>query len=155
MTATLLEDAVRRTVLMLVVTVLVAAGLTGCSGPKPPTGGSDVAPPVADPTTSTRLAPGLYDIEGGRVQALGTLEFRDLEGGFWVVVGGTQAEGDFGKTVAVIANGDALKQQLDALKGQSVSVLGTRAEGASIRMAGPEIVAETVEAVTDTPGPAE
>jgi len=107
------------------------------------------------PAAGMRLAPGLYDLADGTVQAIGTLERSDLEGGFWAVVGGTEAEGDVGKVVAVIANGDALAEQLTALEGRTVDVLGTRVEGASIRMAGPEIEATSVTEIDDTPGPAE
>ena len=58
--------------------------------------------------------------------------------GSGVVTGGTQATGDRGATVAVIANGDAFRSQLEPLKGQQVRVIGTRSDGVSIRMAGPE-----------------
>ena len=57
--------------------------------------------------------------------------------------------------MAVIANGDEFEQQLESLKGQQVRVIGTRFDGVSIRMAGPEIVAEKVEAVTPTADPAQ
>jgi hypothetical protein len=103
-----------------------------------------------------KLAPGLYDLEDGTVQAVGTVEYRDLDGGFWAVIDGTEAEGDVGKVVAVLANGDEYAQQLRGLEGLSVIIDGTRLEGASTRMAGPEITATSVVAASDTPpGPAE
>ena len=104
---------------------------------------------------STKMAPGLYDLEDGTVQAVGTVEYRDLEGGFWAVIGGTEAEGDVGKVVAVVANGDDYAQQLKELQGLSVIVFGTRLDGASTRMAGPEITATSVVATSDAAGPAE
>ena len=63
------------------------------------------------PAAGTKMAPGLYDLEDGTVVAVGTVEYRDLEGGFWAVIGGTQAEGDAGTVVAVIANGDEYAEQ--------------------------------------------
>ena len=90
------------------------------------------------------------------MQAIGTAEYRDLEGGFWAIIGGTEAEGDVGKVVAVIANGEDYAQQLKGLEGLSVIVTGTRLDGPSTRMAGPEIRATTVIAASDAPpGPAE
>jgi len=115
-----------------------------------PSGSPSQAPPAG-----TRLAPGLYDLADGTVQAVGTAEYRDLEGGFWAVVGGTEATGDVGTVVAVLANGDEFAGQLEQLRGLPVIVEGTRLEGASIRMAGPEIEATRVVATGDAAGPAD
>jgi hypothetical protein len=81
--------------------------------------------------------------------------WQDLEGGFWAVSGGTEAEGNVGETVAVIANGAEFEDELKPLEGKQVLVTGTRLEGASIRMAGPEIEMTAVEEMSDTPGAAE
>jgi hypothetical protein len=84
------------------------------------------------------------------------VEYRDLKGGFWAVVGGTAAEGDVGKVVAIIANGAEYAQQLKDLEGLAVIVNGTMREGPSTRMAGPEIAATKIVAASDAPpGPAE
>jgi len=146
---------------LLVVAVLMATlpvALAGCGA-----GASDTPPaptasstPAGAPAGGTKMAPGLYDLEDGTVQAVGTVEYRHLEGGFWAVVGGTEAEGDVGKIVAVIANGDAYARQFTENEGLSFIVTGTRLEGASTHMAGPEIEATKVVATSDTPpGPAE
>jgi hypothetical protein len=100
------------------------------------------------------MAPGLYDLEDGSVVAVGTVEHRDIEGGFWAVVGGTQAEGDEGTVVAVVVNGDGYAGQFRQNEGLSFLVYGTRAGDASIRMAGPEITATRVELAAEG-GPAE
>ena len=50
---------------------------------------------------------------------------------------------------AVVANGADFAQQFKELEGLSVIVTGTRLDGASIRMAGPEIQATTVVAASD------
>lgn len=107
------------------------------------------------PSAGMRLAPGYYELEDGKVQAVGTLEYRDIEGGLWAVIGGTEAEGNLGEVAAVIANPDTFKAELEKLKGGTVLVTGKAAEGASIRMAGPEIEAESIEGMSDTPGIAE
>jgi hypothetical protein len=142
------------------VTATLPAAVTGCDAgataepPSPAPSASGT--PSAGPAGGMKIAPGLYDLEDGTVQAVGTVEYRDLEGGFWAVIGGTEAEGDVGKVVAVIANGGGYAQQLKELEGLSVIVDGTRLEGASTRMAGPEIEATKVTAAADAPpGPAE
>jgi hypothetical protein len=100
------------------------------------------------------MAPGLYDLEDGTVVAVGTVEYHDLEGGFWAVVGGTEAEGDAGEVVAVLTNGEEFAEQFRANEGLSFEVRGERAGDVSVRMAGPEIVATSVLLVGEG-GPAE
>ena len=131
--------------------------LAGCGA-----GAQDATPapsassaPGGSAAGSTKMAPGLLDLEDGTVQAVGTVEYRDLEDGFWAVIGGTEAEGDVGKVVAVIANGDDYARQLKELQRLSVIVFGTRLDGASTRMAGPEITATCVVAASVAGGPAE
>jgi hypothetical protein len=152
----------RKPILLLTFLILVAAaggGLVACSGgstsPTPsasPPASAGGAP--AGPAAGTKMAPGLYDQEGGSVVAVGTVEHRDLEGGFWAVVGGTEAEGDAGRIVAVITNGDEFAQQFRDNAGLSFLVYGKHAGDASIRMAGPEITATRVVLAADA-GPAE
>jgi hypothetical protein len=136
--------------------VLVFA-LIGCAATEAPAPAPvDGTPPAGgDPALGSRLAPGLYDLEGGVVQALGTLEYVDIEGGFWAIIGGTEADGNFGETAAVISNGDELESTLRPLEGRTVLATGTRFDGASIRMAGPEIVVTEIVEISDTPGAAE
>jgi hypothetical protein len=104
----------------------------------------------ARPPASAQFVPGLYDLPDGSVQALGTLEYRDVEGGTWVIVGGSNLTGDAGKTVAVIANAAELGPKLEALKGVQVIASGTRIDGASIRMAGPEIKVAAIDGATNS-----
>jgi hypothetical protein len=134
--------------------LVIALALTACakSAPEP----DDTATPPADGAAAgSRLAPGLYDMDGGTVQALGTLEYRDLEGGFWAIIGGTEGDGNLGTVVAVIANGADFADDLEALEGRTVMATGKRLDGASIRMAGPEIEIDSITEVTDTPGAAD
>ncbi len=149
------------TLAAVTVAVIATLGLamSGCGGSE----SSDVASPAPTDTASlpaggaaggTKLAPGLYDLEDGTVQAVGTVEYRDLEGGFWAVVGGTQAEGDEGEVVAVIVNGDEFADEFRANEGMSFVIDGERAGEASIRMAGPEITATGVTLAAEG-GPAD
>lgn len=100
----------------------------------------------------TRLANGLHEQADGTVVALGLLEWVDLEGGFYALTG---APGDDDATIAVIANPDDFATQLAALVGEDVEVHGVLVEGATIRMAGPEVQIDAIREITGTPGPAE
>lgn len=136
-----------RLVIVIAMATLVAA-VAGCAPAAPPAG----AP--GDPAGSS-LAPGLYPLPDGKVQAIGTLEYRDLEGGFWAVIDGSAAGGAEGAVVAVIANADEFAEETGGLAGTGVIVVGTQLDGASIRMAGPEVDATSITAQDSTPGPAE
>lgn len=144
----------RRSILpvtFLALVTLAAAGLTACGGaggaPSPApsaTASPIVGSPGDGPAAGTQMAPGMYDLEDGTVVAVGTVERRDLEGGFWVVLGGTGADGDADRVVAVLTNGDEYAELFRANEGLSFQVYGERAGDASIRMAGPEITATRV-----------
>jgi len=151
---------------ILLLTLLMGALVAFASGcaPSPTAPGSDgeqvlpVETPdggSVPPSAGSQLAPGLNELEDGSAQAVGTLEWRDVEGGFWVITGGTEAEGNVGVTVAVVANGQEFQGQLEPLDGKQVLVTGKTLDGASIRMAGPEIEIDSVQAIDATPGPAE
>jgi len=140
----------------VIATLPAALGGCGAAATDEPPVPSASSTPGGAPTGGMKIAPGLYDLDDGTAQAVGTVEYRDLEGGFWAVIGGTKTEGDVGKIVAVIANGDDCAQQFKELEGLSVIVTGAKLEGASTRMAGPEIEATSVVAASDVPpGPAE
>lgn len=146
----------------LVLIATAAAGLAACGGagdagspaPSPTASPRLEGAPSSAPATGTKMAPGLYDLEGGAVVAVGTVEHRDLEGGFWVVIGGTEAGWNAGEVVAVIANGDEFAGQFEDNQGLSFEIYGERAGDASSRMAGPEITARRVVLAADG-GPAE
>ncbi len=153
-----------RFISIMIAALAVGAAVSGCAARTEPvvapsTGDQPAQAPAGDPTggpaAGMKLAPGLYDQPDGTVQAIGTLEYRDIEGGTWVILDGTLAEGDVGSVAAVIANADELKAQLEPLKGLAVIANGTRVKGASVRMAGPEISVTSISGATDTPGPAE
>ena len=138
--------ATRTAILLVLLTVVL---LPGCGAPEHPATTPEPAA-AGDAAGGTRLAAGLYDLADGTVQAIGTLEWVDLEGGFWAIVGGTQASGDVGTTVAVVANAAKDDPAYVALGGQTVQVNGKRMSGASVRMAGPEIKVSSITAISDT-----
>jgi hypothetical protein len=148
-------------ILLVVVALATSVVLTACtSAPKSTTPAQPNETPPAttessSPAAGSRLAPGLYELADGSAQAIGVLEYRDLEGGMWVLVGGTEAEGNPGQVVAVIANPSGFERELEQLKGQLVAATGTKADGASTRMAGPEIQIKTIEGIKDSGGAAE
>lgn len=137
------------------VALALAGTLIGCAAPANDRTAEPDPAPTDSPAAGMRLAPGLYDLADGTVQVLGTLEHRDLEGGFWVITGGTESEGNVGTQLAVIANGADFAEELKALEGKQVNAVGTRFEGVSIRMAGPEIEITEIDEVSDTIDPAE
>lgn len=116
----------------LVVAVLVVALVSGCR-----TGSRSDEPPSD--------VPGIREQADGSVVAVGTLEWVDLEGGFWAVTADSVGDATPPATIAVIANGADFESVLRPLAGETVSVSGRRFEGISIRMAGPEIEMVSVE----------
>lgn len=108
---------------------------------------------AGDPAAGIAPQRGLMELEGDRVNAVGALEWIDLEGGFWAVTDGPTPEGEAAEVFAVIANGQEYQSELEALDGKDVIVSGTRLDGASIRMAGPEMQMDDVQEVGR--GPAE
>ena len=151
-------------ILTLILAVALVGALAACASPdaEPGTGDTDTGelpadenPDVGapgDPALGLRLANGIYDMEDGTVQVLGTLEYRDLEGGMYVIIGAPE---DPEGVIAVVNNPDAFADELVRFEGLTVSITGTRFDGVSIRMAGPEVVVETIAEISDTPDLAE
>ncbi len=116
----------------LVLAVLTVALASGCRA-----GGNSDGPPSS--------VPGIREQADGSVVVVGTLEWVDLEGGFWAVTADPVGDAASPATIAVIANGADFESVLRPLAGRTVSVSGRRFEGVSIRMAGPEIEMVSVE----------
>lgn len=130
---------------LVLVSLLALGGCTANTG----SGGSTTPPPQSTPDTNTLsprlgMMPGLYDQADGGAVAVGTLEYVDLEGGFWAITQGALAEGNTEGIVAVVSNGEELAATLEPLKGKQVRAEGTRFEGVSVRMAGPEVVVTSI-----------
>jgi hypothetical protein len=146
-TNVLLAAAALAAVAAMLTAAVAACGGAAASSVSPSSSGP--AAPAGGPAAGTKLAPGMYDLEDGTVRAVGTVEYRDLEGGFWAVLGGTEAESDVGKAVVVVVNGADYHELFAQNEGLSFLIDGTRAEGASTRMAGPEITATNVTLASD------
>lgn len=147
-----------RIAVLLVIALIAVSVLAGCGAqPQAPTPGTEVptGPAAGGDAAGLKLAPGAYDQPDGTVQVIGTLEYRDPEGGVWLIGDGTKPADDPAYTLVVIANAADFLGELEPLKGQAVVAVGTRLEdNASIRMAGPEIELISISAATDG-GPAE
>ncbi len=149
--------------LMLALSV-AAVDAGGCAAqPAPPqpaapgrssggtSGGTTSAPAPGAPQTGTVAKPGVTSLPDGTSSALGTLQFRNLEGGIWVVVDSLPGpDADKAKVLVVIANPELFS--LDALKGAYVRANGTIAKGAvTTSMAGPQMIANTLTRATGQP----
>jgi len=138
-----------RTRLAFFITLMMLLVLTlfGCSGPKATSGTPDGAQAGAD-------EPGIHSVRGGRSRVVGTLMTSDLEGGF-VGVRLRRPEDSQNATTVVITNSGALPDVKRALdEGWTyVVVTGTMMDGVSVRMAGPEIVADTIEKMSPSTKP--
>ncbi len=135
---------------LLVVALIVLLGaatvMGACSkASEPPPAVVPGAPPLVD-------APGLYDMAGDRMRAVGVLDRVELEGGFWALVGVAGTDSVESTVIAVIENPDSLDVELADLRGRYVEVTGTLLDGASIRMAGPEIRVERIEVLGKSDG---
>ena len=129
---------------MLMMPLLVGCGSSGLTEETSPT-------TLQGPDSPGALAPpGLYELKDGRTQALGTLVYRDIEGGFWAVVDQASGESlDVASVVAVLVGTEELGVDLAALEGGRVIAEGELSDGVSLRMAGPELVVDDIRQATD------
>lgn len=132
---------------LLVILLALALGLVavGCSR------GPAVQPPQripAPPETSETSTPAEPDADEV-VRIVGVLEYRDLEGGLWAITGPAREGAAEAPVLAVVANAQDFASELEDLKGLRVIAEGTKAEGASIRMAGPEYVLTSIAGAGD------
>ncbi len=122
----------------MVVALVGVAGLAGCAPDQVPSIVTEPRrPAVVDP-------PGLYEGPGNTSRAVGVLDLIELEGGFWAVTGVASTDAAESTIVAVIANAGPVESQLVQVRGRYVEVIGVLTDDASIRMAGPEIIADEI-----------
>ncbi len=125
------------------IAVLVAA-LVLCGCAIAGTGGGTAAAPSV--TATRTVAPGITEWTSGTVEAAGYVMWLDLEGGFWAlrdgpaVVAGVKEP----KVVAVLLPSAVGESQIAAFNGAYVVAGGRIQGGASIRMAGPELMVDTI-----------
>lgn len=137
-----------RTILcgLLVLTLL----LTGCATTDSGTDGAETPTPDGGTSSGQLAPPGLYEQDDGTWQALGLLTYRDLEGGFWAVVGtALPEEADTASVVAVVLPDAEITAQMESLRDKYVSVIGTKSQGADIYQAGPVIEATSIKEVIE------
>lgn len=130
-----------RSILLGMLAIVLVIGLAACNNDTPaeePTGGDD-----EEVLETTETAAYIEDIGDGKVKVAGVLTYSDLEGGTWAIV---DDSADPAENLAVIANYQGIESKLKDLEGQSVVAEGELQEGASIRMAGPEIVVSSIDA---------
>jgi hypothetical protein len=126
-------------VAMLVVTALAVA----CA----PTGPAPVNPPPASSLPATRsMAPGISEWAGGSVEAAGWVVWEDLEGGFWALqdVPPSTSSVRQPKIVAVLLPGAVTAKVISGFEGRYAIADGRIQGGASVRMAGPELVVDRI-----------
>jgi hypothetical protein len=121
-----------------VIALLVAGCAVDTGQPEP-----EPVPPVPlDP-------PGIYEAGDDQVRAVGIFDRVELEGGLWAVLGVADTDSAESQIVAVIPNAEELDLDLASFRGRYVEVVGIPLEGASIRMAGPEIEASSVTIIAE------
>ncbi|MDZ4654626.1 MAG: hypothetical protein U1F44_01920 [Coriobacteriia bacterium] len=133
--------------------VLVCASVTGCSTESELVDEPAVAETTdrSPGTTSTvSFNVGLSDLPDSRSRAVGVLGYTELEGGFWALYDtepGDIPEGT--PVVAVIANMGELDISACSLEDKLVVAEGVMSDGASARMAEPEIIVDDIYEVPD------
>lgn len=142
------DETMLKRLLVMSLLAALALSMTACGQQ----GAADEADPN-NPAAGISPQRGMMELEGDRVNAVGLLQWVELEGGFWAVTEVPMPEDETSDIIAVIANGAEYQDELAALEGRDVVVSGTRFDGMSIRMAGPEIEMDSVAEVGQ--GPAE
>lgn len=143
--------------LRLSVVALLCAAVVSTWGCAPTTGGeppSTEAPPPPEARGKTpALEPGIEQIGAERVVARGWVGRSELEGGFWALYrtrpGSSSEESEAaedGGIVAVLLPGEVSEERIARLEGTFIGAEGALQEGASIRMAGPEVVVDGIRA---------
>ena len=126
------------TATLLVMILLVTA--VGCAAPR----SSAPPPPGSSGKVGAMPEPGITELGGGRVVANGWVTEVDLESGFWAIDSLPPTSSANHTTVAVLLPGKVTAEQLANVRGTFVGAEGVLQQGASIRMAGPEIVVDAL-----------
>jgi hypothetical protein len=134
----------RRTLVLVVVLSLFALTLSACATPAVEPQPAPAPPPPGASKKAGDLVAGIEDLGGGRVVASGWVYYVDLETGFWAVSSTAPQESHQPEVVAVLLPGKVTAAELENVKGTFVGAEGVLQEGASIRMAGPEIVVDAL-----------
>jgi len=132
-------------VMCLLCAVTISIALTGCASSPTP-----IDEPTLTQDEGTALPEGSFDVgiaelSDGRSRAVGVLGYSELEGGFWALYDTDPGEvPEDAPVVAVVANMGELDVSACSMEGKLVAADGMMSDGVSIRMAGPEIIADDV-----------
>jgi hypothetical protein len=131
---------------MLVVALsLLALTLSACATPAGEPQPAAAPPPPGSSEKAGGLVSGIEELGGGRVVASGWIDYVDLETGFWAVMSASPVQSAVQPAVvAVLLPGKVTAKELENVKGTFVGAEGVLQEGASIRMAGPEVVVDAL-----------
>ena len=141
-----------RTVLTLAMALALIFSLAACGqSEEPPQSGTDGDNPAAGITLAPPegAEPGVTELGDDRISVQGWLAYVDLEGGFYAIQDGppsdtpeVEVQND---NVMVIGDPGTFSDELESLLGVYVIATGERLDGASIRMAGPEMSLDSIE----------
>jgi hypothetical protein len=144
-----------RTVLALLASVTTIVLVIGCAPASDPTPAPQPAPapqpipaPGSAPTSPPSAAvprPGLETLPGGSTAARGWIVRSDIEGGFWALSDAEPGATTGSTILVVLLPGKVVESVLATLEAKYVYVTGPLAQGASIRMAGPEMTVDSIE----------
>jgi hypothetical protein len=124
---------------------LLALTLSACSTPAGEPQPAPAPPPPGSSKEAGGLVAGIEELGGGRVVASGWVDYVDLETGFWSVMSAAPTQSAVQPVVvAVLLPGKVTAEELENVKGTFVGAEGVLQEGASIRMAGPEVVVDAL-----------
>jgi hypothetical protein len=139
-----------RTNLTAAALLVTTLALSACASTTvPPTSAPAPLPPGASGKVGAMPVAAVTDLGGGRVVANGWVAYEpELEGGFWAVMDMAPSTSSVvqPKIVAILLPGTVTVEQLKNVEGTFVGAEGVLQEGASIRMAGPEVVVDALRA---------
>lgn len=128
-----------RNVVVGLLAIVLLVGLAACTTDKP---AEETPEDDGEVLETTETASYIEDIGDGKVRVAGVLTYTNLEGGTWAIVDDTV---DPAENLAVVSNFADMESKLKALEGKSVIAEGELSQGASIRMAGPEMTVSSIE----------
>lgn len=135
--------------MLIALLAAIALVATACGRGTPDTGTGPEPSSEPLPSAGSSLSVGLHELADGSIVAVGVLRRIDLEGGFWAITDPADRNTDQARWIVVISNSAELEDELAGLEGALVRASGERFEGASIRMAGPEMMVEAIEALDE------
>lgn len=129
---------------VLLAAMLVLA-LAGCASPRPEPLPLPSLSPTPAPGQGKPRGPGIVKLADGTSEAYGYVRRVELEGGFWALVADNASQE--ASVVVVLLPGKVAEADIAKLADSYAVAKGTELHGASIRMAGPEMKVDAIEAL--------